>query len=75
MEKCSGTDQELDVLKPICPSCQQTFDIYDKIENNIGKIMTYIIILLILHQQLQQQGRVNWSHEHISINRLETSNT
>ena len=28
MEICSGTDPELDVLKPISPYCQQTFDIY-----------------------------------------------
>jgi hypothetical protein len=76
MEICSGTDPELEVLKPICPYCQQTFDIYDKIENYIGiQIMAYIRILLILPQQLQQPGRVNWSYEHISLNRLETSNT
>ena len=28
MEICSGTDPELEVLKLICPHCQQTFDIY-----------------------------------------------
>ena len=76
MEICSGTDLELDVLKPIRPYCQQTFDTYDKIENYIGiQIMIYIRILLNLPQQLQHPGRVNWSHEYISMNRLETSNT
>ena len=76
MEICPGTDPELDVLKLICPYCQQTFDIYDNIENYIGiQIMTYIRILSNLPQQLQQPGRGNWSHEHISMNRHETSNT
>ena len=76
MEICSGTDPELNVLKPICPYCQQTFEIYDKLENYIGiQIMIYIRILLNLPQQLQQPERVNRSHEHISMNRLETSNT
>ena len=36
MEICSGTDQEPEVQKLICPYCQQTFDIYEKIENHIG---------------------------------------
>ena len=59
MEICSGTDPEVDVLKPICLYCQQTFDIYDKIDNYIGiQIVTYIRILLNLPQQLQQPGRV-----------------
>jgi hypothetical protein len=50
--------------------------IYDKIDNYIAiQIMTYIRILPNLPQQCQQPGRVNWSHEHISMNRLETSNT
>ena len=76
MEICSGTDPELEVLKLIFSYCQETFDIYDQIENYIGiQIMRYIRILLNLPQQLQQPGRVNWSHEHISMNRLETSST
>ena len=55
MEICSRTDPELEVLKPICPYCQQTFDIYDKIKNDIGiQIMTYIRILPNLPQKLQQ---------------------
>ena len=53
MEICSGTDPELDMLKLVRPYCQQTFDIYDKIENYIGiQIVTYIRILLNLPQQL-----------------------
>ena len=35
MEICSGTDQEPEVQKLICPYCQQTFNIYDKIDNHI----------------------------------------
>ena len=71
MEICSGTDPEPEVLKLICPYCQQTFDIYDKIENHIGiHIMRYIRNLHNLSQQLQQQGRVKWSHEHFSMNRF-----
>ena len=33
---CSGTDPEPEVLKLICPYCQQTFETYDKIEKHIG---------------------------------------
>ena len=36
MEIFSGTDTEHEVLKLNCPYGQQTFDIYDKIENYIG---------------------------------------
>ena len=71
MEVCSGTDQEPEVLKLICPYCQQTFDMYDKIENHIGiHIMRWIRHLHNLSQQLQEPGRVNLSHEHLSMNRL-----
>ena len=31
MEICSGTDPKPEVLKLICPYCQQTFDKYDKL--------------------------------------------
>ena len=36
IEICLGTDQEHEVLKLICPYCQQTFETYDKIEKHIG---------------------------------------
>ena len=71
MQICSGTDSEPEGLKRICPFCQQTFDIYDKIENHIAiHIMTWIKNLHNLSQQLQQPCRVKWSHEHLSMNRL-----
>ena len=35
MEICSGTDTEPEVLKLICPHCQQTFETYDRIKNHI----------------------------------------
>ena len=36
MEICSGTDQEPEVLKLICPFCQKTFETFDKLEKPIG---------------------------------------
>ena len=72
MEICSGTDPEPEVLKLSCPYCQQTFETYDKIEKHIGiHIMRQIRNLHNLSQQLQQPGRVNWSHEHFSMTDFE----
>ena len=71
MEICSGTDAEPEVLNLSCPYCQQTFETYEKIEKRIGiHIMRNIRSLLNLSQQLQQPGRVNWSHKHFSMNSL-----
>ena len=36
MEICSWTDPEPEALKLICPYCQKTFEMYDKIEKPIG---------------------------------------
>ena len=71
MEICSGTDAKPEVLKLICPNCQPTFETYDKIEKHIqSHAMRYIRNLQNLSQQLQQPGRVNWSHKHLSMNRI-----
>jgi uncharacterized Zn-finger protein len=35
MEICSGTDPKPEVLKLICPYCEQTFETYDKIKKHI----------------------------------------
>ena len=71
MEISSGTDPEPEVLKLICPYDQKTFKTYDKIKKPIGiHIMTQIKNLHNLSQQFQQTGRVNWSHEQLSMNRL-----
>ena len=71
MEICSGTDPGPEVQKLVCPYCQQTFNIYDKIKNHIRiHITRWISNLHNLSQQLQQPGRVNLSHEHLLMKRL-----
>ena len=71
MEICSGTDLEPEVQMLIGPYCQQIFDIHEKIQKHIGiHITRYISNLHNLSQQIQQPGRVNWSHEHFPMKRL-----
>ena len=71
MEICVGKNPEPEVMKLVVLHCQQTIDIYDKIENHIGiHVMRQIKNLHNLSQQLQQPRRVNWSHEHLFMKRL-----
>ena len=71
MEIYPETDPEAEVQKSICPYCLKTFYIYNKIKNHIGiHIMKKISNLYNPSQQLQQPGKVNLSHEHLSMNRL-----
>ena len=70
MEICSGTDPEPEVLKLIRPYCQKTFETYDIGEAHWNSHHEIDLNLHILSQKCQQPGKVNWSHEHFSMNIL-----
>ena len=66
MEICSGTDPEPEVLKLICPKCQQTFETSDKIEKHIGIhimgwIRNFYICLNNFNNQEELIGHMNIS--------------
>ena len=74
MEICSGTDTEPKVWKLMCTFCQQTFwNIWQDWESYWNSHHV-IRNLHNLSQQHHQPGKINWSHEHLSMNRPWTSN-
>ena len=75
MEICSGTNTEPEVWKPhqsLLPA--KLIKIWQDLEAYCNS-HDVVRNLHNLSQQHHQPGRVNWSHEHISIHRLWTSSS